>query len=58
MFKYKPGWFLKNFNISTKLSFIILMKTGSLLSKLYVISIEEYFKQTITVAVFRIKGKK
>jgi len=44
--------------VSTKLSFMVLMKMGGLLSGFYVISVEEYFQQTITVSVFKMKGRR
>lgn len=37
---------------------MVLMKMGGLLSGFYVISVEEYFQQTITVSVFKMKGRR
>lgn len=54
MFKHS----FKSFGVSTKLSFIVLMKMGGLLSKLYAISVEESFKLTMTVTAFKMKRKR
>lgn len=54
MFKHS----FKIFGVSTKPSFIVLMKIGGLLSKLYAISVEESFKLTMTVTAFKMKRKR